>query len=462
MPTARRIRNFAALITLAALAAAPVAATAQTPGGGVVTQATVIKLNVKPTSRTYPVFNAAGQKVGAKSWRVTTAGGNCCEVYITAGAGGRLIEFGGTYPIYSDDRGISWYQVTPVTPLINGEGAVVAGPGGSIEAIGWDAYSGDHLQSFKYDPATKSWDVAEVTLHQPFYDRPWITLARGPFTIDGQKVPYVTVVRGGYPFKDPELLSTDGLTYSRVTSPGIDELSTSPASGPVKGAASPASHNPIADYWQPHPGAGTIPLSGGGLLQRTQPNDGDLATCGLSRLRQMDGKWQCYSLPTKVRGTVRQDSRGWLTQVAPAADGKSLGLKLSKDGGTTWSAPIALRPPNHGTLEASNYDVKVNGALGVAAVSARFDNAKSQGQDMLFRVNVGSLSPKVTEIEYLGKGDINTANDAGGSAGDRFDYATVAILPDGSLTASFQDSTTLASGSQTKHDPWLAVESSGN
>src|SRR5256885_12217104 len=62
-------------------------------------------------------------------------------------------------------------SVRPLTPLVNGEGTIVVAPNGDVVAIGWDPYSGDHLQSFKYEAFSGKWFYAEQPLHQPFYDR---------------------------------------------------------------------------------------------------------------------------------------------------------------------------------------------------------------------------------------------------------------------------------------------------
>lgn len=460
-----RLRLLAAVLAAAVVgtlaAATGATASGTTPAAGVVTQASIVKLDVPFRTGTYPVFDAAGKWIRNQSWRLTPAGGNCCEVYITATPSGRLVEFGGTYPIYSDDRGRTWYRVTPETPLVNGEGAVVAAPNGDIDAIGWDPYSGDHLQGFHYDAGSKSWLVSEVPLHSPFYDRPWITVARGPFVVDGKSYPYITVVRGGYPAKDPELLSTDGLTYSQLTSPAIDELTTTPASGAVRVA-----ERSIADFWQPHPGAGTVPLTGGGLLQMTQPNDGDSAECPLSQLNRSDTRWQCFRLPGgPVSGAVRQDSRGWLHEVSVARNGKTFGYRMSTDGGRTWTAATTLVPPGGGVVDGASggnplFDVKANGKLGVAVVSTRVDRPDGTQQDMVFRVDTATGTPVLRETMYVGKGDLGSIIGVGGASGDRFDFASVALLPDGKVAMSFDDSTT-RNPTTTKpngHSPELAVQ----
>src|SRR5688500_9108315 len=56
-------------------------------------------------------------------WRVVDATGNCCENYLTTDHRGRLYDFGGKYVNYTDDRGLTWKSVQPLTPLYNGEGA---------------------------------------------------------------------------------------------------------------------------------------------------------------------------------------------------------------------------------------------------------------------------------------------------------------------------------------------------
>jgi hypothetical protein len=427
-------------------------ATAPTPPlPSVITTPTVRRFPVRNVQRRYPVYGPRGRLLGRTSWLVTPAGGNCCEDYAAAQPNGRLLVFGGTFPMYSDNRGRTWYEVKPVTPLNNGEGAIVTGPNGEIAGIGWDAYSGDHLQAFRYQPRTRAWKVAEVLLKNPFFDRPWISVARGPFTINGHRYPFVYIVRGGGENKDPELISTDGLTYSQLTSQVLDEMQSAADARRFV----PVRHYALADYWAAHPWAGTIPLTAGGLLQITQPNDGDFASCPVSDLEQATSTWSCsaFSPPflstwtktSEVCCQVRQDSRGWLSDVVANSTSTSHRLLyfLSANGGRSWSAPLSLTPPRGGTLEANGlFNVVVNGRLGIAAVSARFDNANSDGQDQVFVVDVAHRRPRLLYTLLLGGGNVRTANDVSGSAGDRMDYASVAILPDGRIVASFDDRTT--------------------
>jgi len=440
------------------------------PLPSLVTTPAVERFPVHNLHRSYAAYGPSGRLLGHASWLVTPAGGNCCEDYAAATPRGRLLAFGGTYPMYSDNQGRTWYEVKPITPLNNGEGAIVAGPHGEIAGIGWDAYSGDHLQAFRYDPTHRTWRVAEVPLKNPFFDRPWITVAHGPFTIGGQRYPWIYIVRGGTTNKDPELISTDGLTYTQLTSQMLDEMQ---ASGKPIGRTVAVHSFSLADYWAPHPWAGTIPLTGGGLLQITQPNDGDSASCGVSVFQQALGSWRCSAFAPPGINTwqqtvavccqVRQDSRGWLSDVVPATvtGAKTLQYRLSTNGGRSWSAATVLTPPKGGTLEADDlYNVVVNGHLGLAAVSARFDNAAGDGQDMVFVVDVSHVRPRLLYTLLLGKGDAQTANDVSGSAGDRMDYATAAILPGGKIVASFDDSTTFLAPETTLTSAEVGTENS--
>src|SRR5437667_7206725 len=120
----------AVVVVAVAVVAGPAQATITSPAPAVVTPASVIKAP-ELTAKTvkYDVYGPDGRKrKKGVTWRVTPAGQNCCEVYVTSTPGGRLLTYGGTFAFYSDDQGRSWYRVQPLTPLNNGEGAIVAGP----------------------------------------------------------------------------------------------------------------------------------------------------------------------------------------------------------------------------------------------------------------------------------------------------------------------------------------------
>jgi hypothetical protein len=430
MPRARLIPLALGLVlagSAAALAGPPVPGTDATP--------TPAPADYK--KGTYPTYDGKARPNGKASWHWTTAGGNCCEVYVTTTSKGRLLEYGGTWPFYSDDHGKTWSRIVPVTPLRSGEGAIVAGPKGNIYGIGWDPYSGDHLQGLRYTAATKRWEVAEAPVHSPVFDREWITYVKGPFKDEsGATVPFVTLVRGGTATKAVELIATDGLSYTTVTDPGQDARSgPEPRFFDIK-----VVKNADADYWQPNPGTFTLPMNAGGVL--LFDNDEDDLGAPAAWLNPTTLTWERVRLAFKPTGTVRQDSRGWLTMVTRT--GNELTLSLSPDGGKHWKSTELVLPESHPKIEGDGdfFDVKVNGKLGQAVVSTRADNKKELGLDVVWRVSIKKAQPTVLTTYAVGKGDLSTTIGVLGSLSDRYDFPSVALLPDGRIAVSFDDTTT--------------------
>jgi hypothetical protein len=140
-----------------------------------VIEATTVPIHREVVTRKYQSVDhgsqpgSADDRTGTTKWRVVASTGNCCENYLTTSKQGRLFDFGGTYLHFSDDRGLTWKQVEPLTPLITGEGTIAVAPNGDIIGIGWDPYSGDHLQAYKYEAFSGKWWYDELPLHQPFY-----------------------------------------------------------------------------------------------------------------------------------------------------------------------------------------------------------------------------------------------------------------------------------------------------
>ncbi len=384
----------------------------------------------------YKTFDAAGRATGTAKWHWTPAGGNCCEVYITSTSKGQLLEYGGSLPFLSGDAGKTWQQVVFPTPLYNGEGAMVAGPNGDIFGIGWDPYTGDHLQGVRYTAATKKWQVAEAPLKTPVFDREWITYVKGPFQADGKQVPYVTLVRGGTATKAVELIATDGISYTTASYPNNDvqQQGGEPATFKI-----PVVKNADADSWQPNPGTYTLPMNAGGVLLFN--NGADNLGADAARLNPTTLKWERVKLVFKPTGVVRQDSRGWLTMVT--RKGNELDLAISSDGGVTWRTTTLVLPSTVTKIGSSGnfFDVKVNGKLGQAVVATRAENSKGVGQDVVWRVDVRGAQPKVMKVYAVGLG--NAPSDVGlGASGDRFDFPSVTLLPNGRIAMAFQDAST--------------------
>jgi hypothetical protein len=399
------------------LAAAAVAA----PPTALPTSST--KVTERPVTRAYPRLDATGKVVGKATWRVTKAGGNCCEVLVASTKDGRLIEFGGTYVHESADAGETWQRISPLTPLSSGEGAVVAAPGGDVVGVGWDPYTGDHLQAFRYVAAEKKWHYSEMPLHEPFYDREWIAVAKGPFTIAGQTVPWVSLVLSNF-HRTVVLMSLDGLSYFTPTARDLDALRT-----PRIERALPVRPDPDLDYLQGHSESRLVAVPGGGLLSFD-----NAVGCAVQSLNR-DGSWSCFALPdSSVEGRLVADSRGWLHDVSIEAD--EVVYRLSRDGGRYWTERRFLMPRE---LTAESWDVKVNGRLGLSAIAVHGKDGPDEHQDLVLRVDHRDGVPRHRDTLLLGKGNVKfTAGVAGGDL--RFDFATVAILPDGRIAASVGDS----------------------
>jgi hypothetical protein len=446
----RHRRTAAAFASLAVgLGSVTAFATIGGPGPVPSTGATPTLVTEKVRISAYPVYDARGRKVGTANWRISPAGGNCCETYVAATPTGRIVEAGGTYPWYTDDEGKHWYEVKFSVPdqndngptVAGGEGAAVVGPGGNIYGVTWDAYSGDHLQAYRYTAQTRTWAVSEVVMKTPFYDRPWLTYVKGPFVHNGTSTPQILDSTGGGITKDVDTLSPDGQDYSTPSYVANDEKGSSTVNFRI-----PVVRNPAADWWQPHPGTGTIPLNAGGVLRTINTDDvtGSNA-CGIARLDPATSKWQCVNLAGHLQGVVRQDSRGYLTEVYPSLGDTALTLATSRDGGVHWSSTTLTPPPGTGMkLETHDlFNVIANGALKQAVVTARWDDSAKHGHDIVFRVDTSKPKPALMRTYAIGKGDLDTGNDVTSVTQGRFDYETIALLPNGKIAVTFDDSSCL-------------------
>jgi hypothetical protein len=391
------------------------------------------------TAATYKTFDNTGKQTGTAKWHWTPAGGNCCEVYITSDSKGQLLEYGGSLPLQSSDNGKTWKQIVFPTPLYNGEGAMVAGPNGDVFGIGWDPYTGDHLQGVRYTAATKTWETAEAPLKTPVFDRQWITYAKGPWNDNGKTVPYLTLVRGGTVTKAVELIATDGISYTTVSDPGLDvsRATTEPFFFKI-----PVVKNKDADFWQPNPGTFTLPLNAGGVILFANSGD-DLGGAAAARLNPTTLLWEPIRLAFKPAGVVRQDSRGWLTMTNRV--GNEIEFSQSTDGGVTWKKTTLVLPNTVTKIQGSGnfVDVKVNGKLGQAVVATRANTQAGTGQDIVWRIDVRKAAPKVTKVYAVGLGNAPSAIGlVAGLAADRFDFPSVTILPNGRIAVAFQDAKT--------------------
>jgi hypothetical protein len=434
-----------AALALGVAGVEPVAA--QVPPGGL--PATVVGFSPQVENVTYPSIDygkkptAQDDRHATTTWRMVHGTGNCCENYLTVTSAGRLLDFGGTYVNYTDDRGLTWRQVQPLTPLVNGEGGIVAGINGDVLGVGWDPYSGDHLQAYKLDGATGQWKYTEMPLHQPFYDREWISVVPGPITINGQTYPYVSFIKGATPWKELWFYSTDGLTYTDITSKAVDEM----LSGAATQGALPTAARASSDWTQANTNGGMTNLGGGRLLA-----DGDLQTTW----SLFDGSafaWSAYTEPdgTDPEGRFQVDSAGRIHNVVPSADGSAFDYRISADGGVTWQSVTVPLPRSH-TIE--EWDFRANKAAGVAAVAIHAQNlTRGTDQDLAYKLSIATGTPVLKQAYVVGLGDQNST--AGVTNDVRMDFQTLAIFPDGRIAMSVLDSTT-------NEEPALVIEQGTN
>ncbi len=437
MRTYRRV--IGALAVLAVMQG--VAGAGDTPG----LDARVSPVTHSKSNKTWNVVDESGQKIGSTTWRVVKGTGNCCENHLGSTADGRLLDFGGNYLRFSADKGQTWSVVQPLEPLLGAEGTVAVAPNGDIVGITWDPYTGDRVLSFKHDAATKQWQYMYSPLHTPFYDREWISVVEGPFTVGAVTVPYITVIRGGWPSKALWYYSLDGLHYTMAANKVVDQQVEAATTAwlPTKAAAS-------ADWTQPIVESGVAPLTGGGALAPridTLDNSGGVwailkpGALRWSRFKLGDGT----DLPN---GRIAQDSRGWLHLVS--VSGGAIAYRVSTDGGRTWSATTAALPPN---LRAENWDFRANGALGLTAIAIHA-NAGGPDQDVVVKFSTACPTPALRGISLVGAGDLVAGGSFGVNSAPRFDFATMAILADGSVATSFIDAS--------NNPPAVAVELSTN
>ena len=379
--------------------------------------------------------------------------GNCCENYLTASSRGRLFDIGGRYINFTDDSGTSWESVQPQAPLVNGEGTITMGLGGDVLGIQWDPYSGDHLQSYKYDAVGESWQYLESPLHTPFYDRPWLSVVPGEFTdpLNGE-VDYVAFV-DGYPHTGTLLYSTDGLTYARASSPFVDEGQEDAVTSWI-----PTKKSPELDWIQPNSNSPIIPLGGGRALAPPAAFGGGQ----WSILNPETLRWAPFTLPNGgLNGRYLVDSKGRIHNLLNATEGFE--YRISTNGGRSWSSTHVPLPEGSASTGGLQYDFRVNGKLGIAAVGLHVQNgATNSDNDLLYRIDVSGNKPRAVALYRIGLGDVN-ASSSGPPNDIRFDFATVVILPNGKLATSFLDTTTagvyhLAEPAIERMGPALAIE----
>ncbi len=394
--------------------------------------ASVVNAVTTNVTRSFNVYNPAGTVIRTQSYRLTNAGGNCCEVQLGVTPAGRILEFGGDYPFYSDDRGVSWKRVVPLAPITGAEGSISAAPGGDVVGMTWSPYVADEVVSYKYTASTGQWQTEVVPLHTPFFDRPWLTVVKGPITWAGGTAPYVAIIHGGWPAKEVEYVSYDGLSYVGVDSRAVDSLTSGPRPAVVASADLDAIQGPAP--------AEIAAVGAGRALRR----DTGTAINGLCASRTFgmnpNGSWYCVTNMggTALGGVYRADSGGWLHEVV--ASGNTVRVRTSTTGGAFWSVATATLPAG-ASITDTMPDVKADGVRKRLYVGLRVLGTGSPGdQDMVLRFDYTGGIPAYAERWHVGFGDLIVGSSLG--AGQRMDFTSLVVLPDGRVVTTFTDSTT--------------------
>lgn len=399
-------------------------------------------LDVQVTTKVFPTFDRNWNPSGQIEWRVVDGTGNCCENYLAANSQGTLFDFGGDYINFSADQGASWKRVVPADPLPNyGEGTIAVAQNGDIVAVAWNPYYGDRVVPFKYSAEDEGWFYTTTKLHQPLFDRESVTVIPGPFEYAGQRFPYLSVLRGGAPFKTPWFYSFDGLNYVVPDSRQADTW--------VEAYSDPLNiqPDPMLDWIQPAEQSAITPLGNGKAIAR-QADFIEFGRGQFARLNPTSLRWAPYDFPSGPMpqpGRLRTDSKGRLHYVSWGE--RKFSYRMSTDGGKSWiKTPIEM-PAGH---EISVVETAVNGGLDVFVVTVhtRREDSKTN-QDLVYKLTLKRDRPRLKAIYLIGDG---TGDYSSGitAPGARFDFPTIVILPDGHLAMSY------ANGE--RKQPTLAIE----
>lgn len=421
-PAASRTLRFATALSLLVLLAPTVQA--QDPTVQPVDTQEITD-SVDSQATTFPLVTPDGASMGETGWTVIQGTGNCCEHYLATTPNGRILDFGGTFIKYSDDRGRTWHQVQTPVPYVNGEGAIAIAPGGDVVGVGWDPYSGDQLFAHKYEADEDQWYYAPIPVHTPFHDRPWISVVPGPIETE-TGTSEQAVILDGWPTHQAFLASLDGLHYDQMTNQHapLDAGSQAP----------PVDPTPLLDASQPHLEAAVKPLGGGYAIGPS------LGGCEDDQqgILEPDLLWRCQDTDLPTDGLLT-DGQGRLHHVQPASDEGTITYRTSEDAGETWTTREIELPDDHVVGPGNGLDMAINARLGQSIIAVRaVDETTDTHQDLIVRLAFETGTIEHVETLFLGAGDFRFGGSATSTA-PRFDFPSVAMLPDGRAVAAFGD-----------------------
>ncbi|MCK4614081.1 MAG: hypothetical protein KAU14_04690, partial [Thermoplasmata archaeon] len=261
-----------------------------------------------------------------------------------------------------------------------------------------------------------------------FYDRPWIAVVPGPITTLAGTFPWAGIITSN--LWDDMMWSLDGLNYEPMPDPStaqgteVFDLDFEPG--------------PELDFLTPHREIQATPIPTGGLLlPRYFGDENAFLRPDLTWARH---RTECGT-PLPAPHLVI-DSSGALHSVGRS--GKTLIYHLSLDGGKNWSSQ------NFTWEEASRieeWEFQADGVHELAVINMRVQVGDAD-KDIVFHILDYRESIEADSITLIGLGDVDATSGAGHEL--RFDFASLAILPDGGVIVSYQDSE--------DEDPLFALE----
>ena len=388
---------------------------------------------------------------GNASWGVfdKTYGGNCCEHYLAATEWGWLLNFGGEYPTWSEDRGHTWQDWKPTvmtqigcrTPKLTvpgqeglGEGSIVQTTTGDIISMGWFPYpsssGGDQFYAFLWDADSESWGWCYNRLTEPFYDRSWQVEVVGPISSNIGSGEWASLVISNFWHQSSNRggqISVDGLNYYYFEFPDKN------ANLDVETVDLKFDNLTAAwDFTKPHKEMRAFPVPSGGLYFPSFFDDGGDAWLDTSLNWWRAETAEANSLPSEYCAFDSSAALHCITK-----EGVILTHQVSWDGGETWDNQTYNLTGVADSIE--EWEFHANGEHDLFVLNVRYQSAVGPDIDVAWHVRGYSESLEPDTLTYLGQGNLDSTSGAGNDI--RFDFASMGIMPDGGAFIAYHDAT---------------------